>query len=397
MKKWIWISSIFLLVVLFCVWQANRSEKGSEELVREVFSAAGVQINGPNPWDITVHDNQFYSRVVAGGSMGLGETYMEKMWDCPAIDQFIYRLLTAKVDEESNRYWIRNAWVVIKAKMLNLQNRLRSQKVIEIHYNLGNDLYKKMLGPSMAYSCGYWKGANNLTEAQYNKYDLICRKLKLEPGMTLLDIGCGFGGLAQYAAKNYKVKVVGITLSENQAAYAKELCKGLPVEILVKDYRDYSGKFDRIVSVDMFEHVGPKNYKEYMQVCDRCLKEGGLFLLHTIGGNRSTTVGDPWIGKYIFPGGVLPSIAQIGKASENLFVMEDWHNFGPDYDKTLMAWHANFIQNWPSLSHDYSETFYRMWNYYLLSCAAVFRARDCQLWQVVFSKERLSPQYFREL
>ncbi len=397
MKKWVTFSLFIFVTLVFCLWQVTRVEKSSQELVTEVFSAAGIEIGGTNPWDITVHNEQFYSRIIAEGSLGLGETYMEKMWDCPAIDQFVYRLLTSDAAAHGKKHLIRIAWVVLKAKVLNLQNRLRSKEVIEMHYNLGNDLFSKMLGSSMAYSCGYWQGANNLTQAQNNKYDLICRKLKLEPGMTLLDIGCGFGGLAHYAATNYKVKVVGITLSENQASYARNLCEGLPVDIQVKDYRDFSGMFDRIVSVGMFEHVGPKNYDEYMEVSYRCLKSGGLFLLHTIGGNESGVHGDPWLSKYIFPGGILPSIVEIGKASEGVFIMEDWHNFGLDYDKTLLAWHANFLKSWPSLSSEYSEIFYRMWNYYLLCCAGAFRARETQLWQIVFSKDRLNHEYTREI
>lgn len=394
MKKAVWIVVIILVVTFGVVfWRAQSSSASSKELVTQIFHEAGIEIGGGQPWDIVVHNDDFYSIVVAQGSLGLGETYMAGMWDCPAIDQFIYRLLISNADEKGQHFSLKKAWWVLKAKLFNLQNRSKSLKVINQHYNLGNELYEKMLGPSMAYSCGYWRNATTLTGAQEAKYDLVCRKLELKPGMHVVDIGCGFGGFAKYAAKHYGVHVVGVTLSTNQASYAKKLCQGFPVEILVQDYRDLQGKFDRVVSIGMFEHVGPKNYRDFMEVAFRSLKENGMMLLHTIGGNVTTNTGDPWIQKYIFPGGVIPSIAQVGHAAEELFVMEDWHNFGLDYNKTLMAWHANFDANWPLLKSQYNQTFYRMWNYYLLSCAAVFRARECQLWQIVFSKNRLAPQY----
>ena len=390
MKK---IIFVLICLVVTTIWWVKRAEYTAKPFIVQLFTNADVEIGGKRAWDITVHADDFYPEVVGNGSLGLGETYMAEMWDSSAVDQFIYHLLHAKVEPPLS--WRQALWY-LQAKLFNLQNKALSQEVIDIHYNLGNDLYEKMLGPSMAYSCGYWKSAKNLDEAQYAKYDLICRKLKLEKGMTLLDLGCGFGGLAQFAAEHYQVHVTGITLSENQALYAKNLCANLPVDIKIQDYRDLTGEFDRVVSVGMFEHVGPKNYQEFMEVCDRSLKEGGLFLLHTIGTSITKGSSDPWSRKYIFPGGVLPSIAQIAKASENHFIMEDWHNFGLDYDKTLMAWHKNFLAHWDSLSQEYSPTFFRMWNYYLLSFAGAFRAQKCQLWQIVFSKNRPTPQYQRE-
>jgi len=240
----------------------------------------------------------------------------------------------------------------------------------------------------MIYSCGFWHGAENLDEAQENKLDLICRKIYLEPGMKILDIGCGWGGFAKFAAEKYGANVVGITVSKEQAEFAKINCHGLPVEIRLQDYRslDYE-KFDRIVSIGMFEHVGPRNYQAYMKAVHSCLTDNGLFLLHTIGGNKSVFSVDPWINKYIFPGGVLPSIKQIGESIEKFFVMEDWHNFGTDYDKTLMEWYENFEKTWSDIRNQYDEKFYRMWKYYLLVCAGAFRARNIQLWQIILSKK----------
>lgn len=243
-----------------------------------------------------------------------------------------------------------------------------------------------MLDPYMQYSCGYWKDATTLEAAQEAKLDMICRKLELKPGMTLLDIGCGWGGLSEFAARHYGVSVHGVTISAEQQKMAQERCKDLDVTILLQDYRDLNLSFDRIVSVGMFEHVGPKNYATYFDVVARNLKPDGLFLLHTIGSNHTDLNVDPWIDKYIFPNGCLPSVMHIAQTSEPHFVMEDWHNFGVDYDTTLMAWYERFLESWPQLESNYDERFKRMFTYYLNACAGAFRSRDIQLWQVVFSR-----------
>jgi len=273
----------------------------------------------------------------------------------------------------------------LKARMRNCQRSRRAFTVGEKHYDTVNDLFELMLDDRMAYSCGYWKEANNLNDAQKAKLDMICRKLRLAPGMRLLDIGCGWGGLVRFAAHRYGVEAVGITVSKEQAALARERCAGVPVEIRLQDYRDVADTFDAVVSVGMFEHVGYKNYRTFMKIVRRCIKEEGLFLLHTIAANETSRTCDPWFDRYIFPGGMLPSIRQLGAAIENQFVMEDWHNFGVYYDRTLMAWHENFKHHWPRLKERYSERFRRMWCYYLLSLAGAFRARHIQVWQVVLS------------
>jgi cyclopropane-fatty-acyl-phospholipid synthase len=203
----------------------------------------------------------------------------------------------------------------------------------------------------------------------------------------VLDIGCGWGGFAKYAAEKYGATIHGITVSREQVEFANKFCQGLDVKIELKDYRDLNEKFDRIVSIGMFEHVGYRNYRTFMKVVQRCLKAKGLFLLHTIARNTSGKSTDPWINKYIFPRSMLPSAKQITTAAEGLFILEDWHSFGQYYDKTLMAWYNNFTKNWNKLNNTYDERFYRMWTYYLLSCAGSFRARRNQLWQVLFSKE----------
>ena len=247
----------------------------------------------------------------------------------------------------------------------------------------------------MTYTCGYWKEATSLAEAQIAKLDLICRKLQLEPGMRVLDIGCGWGSFMAYAAENYGVQCVGVTISREQCDWAKRHHSSPHLDFRLQDYRDMRETFDRIVSIGMFEHVGRKNHRTYMEVAARCLEDDGLFLLHTIGKNRRRNIPDPWIDRYIFPNGDLPSIGQIGDAVDGLFIVEDMHNFGADYDKTLMAWHRNFENAWPEFEEQLGERFRRMWRYYLLSCAGAFRSRDVQLWQWVLAKKGIPGGYQR--
>ena len=362
-----------------------------EKKAQQILSQAGITINGNKPWDIRVHTPEFYKQVMAQGSLGLGEAYLDGWWDSPRLDQVFTRLLQSQIDKKVAKWRLMIPY--LKANLSNLQNKTKARIVGEKHYDIGNDLYAAMLDKRMVYTCGYWKNAKTLDEAQEAKLDLVCRKLGLRKGQKVLDIGCGWGSFAKYAAEKYKVKVVGITISKEQVALARERCKGLPVEIRLQDYREVNEKFDHIVSLGMFEHVGYKNYRTYMKKVRQCLKDDGLFLLHTIGGNRSVRMTDAWIGKYIFPNSMLPSIKQIGESIENILVMEDWHNFGADYDKTLMAWFNNFNKNWLKLKVKYSERFYRMWKYYLLSCAGSFRSRRNQLWQIVLSKNGVEGGY----
>jgi cyclopropane-fatty-acyl-phospholipid synthase len=363
-----------------------------EDTLQKLLSPAGIWINGNNPWDITVHNDKFYRRVLSQGTLGLGESYMDGWWDCERLDEFFSRILRAQIQDQVPRNW-RLLFEVLLAKLFNMQSKRRAFQIGERHYDLDNKLFEAMLDKRMTYSGGYWKDSDSLDEAQENKLDLICQKLGLKPGMRILDIGCGWGGFARYAAEKYKAEVTGITVSREQVELCKTSCQELHVEIKLQDYRDVTDTYDHIVSVGMIEHVGYKNYREYMKVAHRCLKNEGLFLLHTIGGNKSVTSTDPWTNKYIFPNGMLPSIKQIGAAIEGLFVMEDWHNFSADYDKTLMAWHKNLINNWHNIKSNYDERFYRMWQYYLLSCAGSFRARGNQLWQIVLSKKGVPGGY----
>lgn len=363
-----------------------------QTFAQKLLQKANVNINGTQPWDMKVFNDNLYARVARQGTLGLGEAYMDEWWQSEQLDEFFARVIAAGLEKYVKKNQIA-LFYLIANRLFNFQTKRLALKVGKKHYDLGNEFYQLMLDKTMTYSCGYWKNAQDLDQAQLNKLELICQKLYLQPGMRLLDIGCGWGGLAKYAAENYGVEVVGVTISKKQQQLAAERCKNLPVSIRFQDYRDINEKFDRIVSVGMFEHVGYKNYATYMQTVNRCLQDEGLFLLHTIGSNHTGVNADPWIIKYIFTNSMLPSIKQIAAASEKLFVMEDWQNFSADYDKTLMAWHGNFKKNWGKIKDKFDERFYRMWSYYLLSCAGAFRARSVQLWQIVFSKEGVPGGY----
>ena len=368
-----------------CIEDIELKDDNWFRIASELLNRAGIAVNGSAPHDIQVTNPLFFKRVLQQGSMGLGESYMDGWWHCDRLDIFFHKVLRAGLENQLPRH-LRDTLRIATARLFNLQSKKRAWIVGKEHYDLGNDLFTRMLDPFMQYSCGYWKEAVSLEEAQQAKLKMICEKLQLKPGMRVLDIGCGWGGLAHYMALHYGVSVTGVTISAEQQKMAQARCEGLDVTILLQDYRELNDHFDRIVSVGMFEHVGPKNYARYFEVVDRNLKPEGLFLLHTIGSQKTDNNVDPWIDKYIFPNGCLPSVRHIAAASESHFVMEDWHNFGADYDRTLMAWHSRFLACWPDIAENYSERFKNMFSYYLNACAGAFRARDIQLWQVVFSR-----------
>ncbi|RCS30487.1 cyclopropane fatty acyl phospholipid synthase [Rhodanobacter denitrificans] len=357
----------------------------------ELLEQAGIRIDGDAPTDLRVHDERLYARVFAHGSLGLGEAYMDGWWDADDLPALFARLLTAGLDQELKT--LDTLLAHLKARFINLQRGERAFEIGKVHYDLGNDLFHAMLGKRLVYSCGYWAKAGNLDDAQAAKLDLVCRKLQLKTGQRVLDIGCGWGEALKYAAEHYGVEGVGITVSQQQADYARELCSGLPIEIRLQDYREVNEQFDAVYSIGMFEHVGGKNYRTYFETVRRCLKDDGLSLLHCIGSNGAPAQPDPWIEKYIFPNSMIPSASQVATALEDLFVVEDWHNFGADYDRTLSAWRANVEAAWPSLPASYDERFRRMWRYYLAVSAAVFRSRRDQLWQLTLSPHGVPGGY----
>jgi cyclopropane-fatty-acyl-phospholipid synthase len=363
-----------------------------KDIVTHLLSSAGITVNGSHSYDIQVYDDTFYREVLNNGSLGLGESYMKDRWEGNKLDDFFERVLSANL-ESSVKKNLRFKTDVLLARILNYQTPSKAYRNGHAHYDTGNDLFEAMLDKRMTYTCAFWENATTLDEAQENKLDLSCRKLNLQPGMHVLDIGCGWGSFAKFAAEKYGVRVTGITISGEQAELARERCKGWPVDIRLLDYRMLDEKFDAIVSLGMFEHVGYKNYGNFMQMVHRCLKDDGIFLLHTIGGNNASAFTDQWLNKYIFPNAMIPTIRLIGQFIEGLFVMEHWQNFSVDYDKTLLAWHENISRNWDKLKTKYDHTFFRMWKYYLLSCAGSFRARKSQLWQIVLSKNGVPGGY----
>jgi cyclopropane-fatty-acyl-phospholipid synthase len=362
-------------------------------IAEDILALGNVKVGGNNPWDISVHNDEFYRKAITEGELGIGESYMDGWWDAERPDEFICQVLKAQLDEKIQRnlsIFLR----LLSARLFNLQSKGRAFIIGEKHYDLGNELFQNMLDRRMNYSCGYWKDSGNLDEAQENKLELICRKIYLQPGMRVLDIGCGWSSFGKYAAEKYNVEIVGITVSKEQVELGKIMCQGLPVDIRLMDYRALNEKFDRIVSVGMFEHVGYKNYNTFFEIANKCMTDDGLLLLHTIGTNKSENTLDQWTERYIFPNGLLPSIAQIGKSIEKFFILEDWHSFGADYDLTLMAWYNNFEKNWPRIKDKFSERFFRMWKYFLLSSAGSFRSRRrSQLWQLVLSKKGVAGGY----
>ena len=356
-------------------------------VLRKLLARADVQIDGGRPWDMRVNDARAYRRILTRWSLGAGESYVDGDWDCERLDMMFERLLRADLDRTApGSAKLQLLLESLRQRLFNRQTVARAHQVGERHYDAGNDVFEAMLDSRMVYSCAYWAHASNLESAQVHKLDMICRKLELKPGETLLDVGCGWGGLARHAAEHFGVSVTGVTISREQLALAEARCAGLPITLLLQDYRSLQGRFDKIVSVGMFEHVGLKNYATYFDTARRLLTPEGLFLLHTIGVDRRAPHTDPWIERYIFPNGKLPSPQEMARALEGRFVIEDWHNFGPDYDRTLMCWAERFEAAWPVLGQRYDEAFHRMFRYYLLSCAGFFRSRQGQLWQLVLSR-----------
>jgi cyclopropane-fatty-acyl-phospholipid synthase len=365
------------------------------DLINNILAPSGVTLDGTRPFDPQIHSDSLFKRILRDGPIAIGESYMDAQWDVSDLVSLVARVSESNVVSKFyslNIFPIALMW--LKEKVLNRQSISRAFEVGEKHYDIGNDLYTRMLDKRLTYSCGYWKDAKTLDEAQEAKLDLICRKIGLKAGDRVLDIGCGWGSFAIYAAEKFGASVVGVTISKEQVELARARSKGLPIEIRLQDYRTIDdGPFDHVISVGMFEHVGYKNYRTYMETVRRLLKDDGLFLLHSIGARETRLLPDPWMDKYIFPNGILPSAAQITGAVDKLFVLEDWHAFGPYYEKTLLAWYENFNAHWDEIKDNYDEKFYRMWKFYLLACAGNFRSRNVDLWQIVLSPHGVKDGY----
>lgn len=370
-----------------------------------ILAEADVELDGNRPWDLQLHDRRAIARIATGGSLAFGETYMDGLWDSDDLSELIYRLLVWRAPR---RHQQRKKWPRLlndlKRRGLNLQHRGRARAVIDEHYDLPVPLFTAMLGETMAYSCAYWRGLDPapdpLDAAQRAKLDLICRKLELQASDLVLDLGCGFGSFSRFAAERYGCTVVAVNLSGSHVAFAREFCAGLPVEIHCCDYRDIERyargrSFDKIASIAMFEAVGSKNFRAYMEIVDRLLRDKGLWLLHTLGDVQCSS--NPWLDKYIFPNGELPTVAQLSEAIRGLFHLEDFHNFGLDYCTTLAAWESRFRARWDDIRASdparFDQRFFRMWVFYLASCRAALRARTMYLWQLVMSKGYTEATY----
>ncbi|WP_434416924.1 cyclopropane fatty acyl phospholipid synthase [Nannocystis pusilla] len=369
-------------------------DSAARRAVEQALERAGARVGGPDPWDIHVHDPRFWRRVALGGSLALGDSYMDGWWDCAAIDELTARVLASSGDEAVLDW--RTAALSTVSRLVNLQTSRRAGQVAEVHYDLDTELFAPMLGPTMAYSCAYWRAADDLDAAQRAKFELVCAKLYLGAGESLLDIGCGWGGLCRHAVDSRGARAVGVTVSAPQRDWAAAHDDGRGAEYHALDWRDPAlarmGPFDKLCSVGMFEHVGHRNYRAFFESAHRLLRDDGLFLLHTIGNEHGRT--DAWLNRHIFPNGALPATADISRAVQGLFVIEDWHNFRADYDRTVTAWHANFVRYAEARGAAMPTRFRRMWSYYLQTMAGSFRA-GCrnQLWQIVLSKRGVRGGY----
>lgn len=369
----------------------------AKETCIALLRGAGIEVNGPNPWDMQVHNDALYGRILSDPELQLGETYMDQLWSCERIDIMIDKILRSRIQQTLSLSF-KERMLILGEILFNPQIGASAAKNVAVHYDIGNELYTRMLDPYMQYTCGYWRnGAKDLSEAQEHKLELICRKLGLRPGMKMLDLGCGWGGLMRYAAEKYQVESVGYTLSKEQVSWIQETCAGLPIRVIEDNYLNAhnrlqeTGQFDVIAVIGAIEHCGAKNYRAFMETCSKCLKTDGIFMVHTIISSRTTNRPSPFLYKYIFPGSKVPSPAEVCNSAEDFFVLEDVHNFGEDYDYTLMAWNDRFQASWPELSamapDKYNERFKRMWEYYLAICAGSFRARGNQLMQFMFTKD----------
>ncbi|OXA37401.1 cyclopropane-fatty-acyl-phospholipid synthase [Folsomia candida] len=349
----------------------------------------GHNAEGKGPLGIRVHDEkEFYLRVFVRRHTGLFEAHMDKV--CTIND--VKAMVISGLQSTKTLAFMHPLSTILDR--FNLQSRSKVWQVGAEHYDLGNDLFETILCKNLLYTCAYWRNSSDLESAQIAKMDLVARKLKLKPGMKVLDIGFGYGALDYHLAKHYGVSVVAISISKGQIQHATKLCDGLPVEFRICDYRDLNEKFDRIAVIGMIEHVGHKNYREFFKVCNRCLTDDGLMLLHTIVNNDRNILGfDYWCHKYIFPNGCIPYYLQVCKAIEDVFLIEDWQNFGYDYYKTLAAWEVKFEENWDKLAPKYGERFHRMWHIYLNCAQAFFQTRSYQLWQIVLSKRGVERGY----
>ncbi len=343
--------------------------------------------DGDPAFTVIFHKEIPLTALTTSTSLALGEAYMDGDLEIEgdlynALDHFLGQMGKFSTDESA-----------LKKLIFSSTGKKNQEKEVQSHYDIGNDFYKLWLDETMSYSCGYFLHEDDsLYQAQVNKVDYILKKLHLSQGMSLLDIGCGWGFLLIEAAKKYGVHGMGITLSREQyEAFnrrIKEQNLGDLLEVALMDYRDLpkmNRTFDRVVSVGMVEHVGRRNYQLFMDCAKKVLKPGGLFLLHFISALKEHA-GDPWIKKYIFPGGVIPSLREmLSCAAEDDFHTLDAENLRLHYNRTLLCWDKNYREHMDQIREMFDERFVRMWDLYLAACAATFHNGIIDLHQVLFS------------
>lgn len=344
---------------------------------------------GEPTFTVIFHKTPALSDLLTSTSIALGEAYMQGDIEIKgdlyhALYNFMGQMGKFSTDTKS-----------LKKLMFTSSSKKNQKKEVSSHYDIGNDFYKLWLDETMSYSCGYFKtDTDSLYQAQCNKVERILEKLYLSEGMTLCDIGCGWGFLLIEAAKRYKVHGTGITLSTQQKLKFEERIKEEHLEDYLKvelmDYRDLPSlgiTFDRVVSVGMVEHVGRDNYEQFLSCAKSILKPGGLFLLHYISSLKEYP-GDPWIKKYIFPGGVIPSLREIIQIAGDLrFFTLDVESLRRHYSKTLRCWNENYQQHRDEVVHMFDEPFARMWELYLCACAATFMNGIIDLHQILFTND----------
>lgn len=362
-----------------------------EKLIKNTFRKAGIKEGE----DIVIHDNSAYKDFVIRGSLGFGESYMFKKWDSPHLDVVIANIIRSGIHESRWFGTLIHAGLWIKSTLKNLQNRHYAPLLAETHYNAGNHLFKSFLDPNMIYTCAYFKNTDDLSQAQLNKIKVVGNKLNLKPGEKVLDIGCGWGGTARILAEMFDVEVTGISDASEMVNYANKHNAGDRVKFIKTDYRNAKGRYNKIYNVGFLEAVGPKNYRRFMQQVYDMLEDDGIFLTHTIMGQKSTNRGDPWLDKYIFPNGVLPSHQQIKRSVKKLFAIRDFESFGHYYEITLDHWRSNLNKNWEPIKakFDNPDAFKRMMDFYFLSCKAAFHTNLIDLGQYVFTKSGQVPGY----